>query len=80
MLSKETLTKRLEDFKSKASFASFKNNNKFYEFISINFEMDKFFVLNLLEKNEILKVLEDKDLIVKLNQTLGEIIEENLEV
>lgn len=77
MLSKETLTKRLEDFKSKASF---KNNNKFYVFISINFEMDKFFVLNLLEKNEILKVLEDKDLIVKLNQTLGEIIEENLEV
>ncbi len=77
MLSKETLTKRLEDFKSKASF---NNNNKFYEFISINFEMDKFFVLNLLEKNEILKVLEDNDLIVKLNQTLGEIIEENLEV
>ncbi|QKG79519.1 hypothetical protein [Tenuifilum thalassicum] len=76
MLTKEELLKRLERYRQGINFEG--NDKKFYEFISINFSIDSFFLTNLLSMEEFSEFIENPQKREELNMTLGEIIEEKI--
>ncbi len=76
MLSKEQLNERLSQFKEKVNFQG--DELKFWEFISLNFEIDSFFILNILSGDEILELIDDRDKFSKINETFSNLLEDKM--
>ncbi|WP_288018318.1 hypothetical protein [Tenuifilum sp.] len=57
MLTKEELLKRLERYRQGINFKG--DDNNFYQFISVNFSIDSFFLTNLLSMEEVSEIIDN---------------------
>ncbi|HDP76167.1 MAG TPA: hypothetical protein ENN49_09925 [Bacteroidales bacterium] len=75
-LTKEELEKRL---KKRAKSMGFElENQRFYQYLRLNIDADSFFILNFLNKEEVIKIIDDKKTINELSILLSDIVDEKL--
>lgn len=76
VLTKEELEKGLNKCRKSMGFEL--ENQRFYEFLRINIDIDPYFILNLLKKEELIEIIDDKKAIDDLNILLSNIVDEKL--
>lgn len=75
-LTKEELEKRLKKYAKSMGFEL--ENQRFYQYLSLNIDFDSFFILNFLNKEEVIEIIEDKKTINELSILLSDIVDEKL--
>ncbi|MEY1639143.1 hypothetical protein [Tenuifilum osseticum] len=75
-LTKEELEKRLKKYAKSMGFEL--ENQRFYQYLRLNIDFDSFFILNFLNKEEVIEIIEDKKTINELSILLSDIVDEKL--
>ena len=74
--SKEELEKRLKKYAKSMGFEL--ENQRFYQYLRLNIDFDSFFILNFLNKEEVIEIIDDKKAINELSILLSDIVDEKL--
>lgn len=75
-LTKEELEKRLKKYAKSMGFEL--ENQRFYQYLRLNIDFDSFFILNFLNKEEVIEIIDDKKAINELSILLSDIVDEKL--
>jgi hypothetical protein len=75
-LTKEELEKRLKEFGKSMGFEL--ENQRFYQYLRLNIDIDSFFILKILNKDEMIEIIDDKKAIDEIYILLSDIVDKKL--